>query len=68
VWLWQCKKIAAWNACMRRKSRSAVEAYYTPERVKLDTAPGASVEAAVAAANRATLSALVAGPRAAGHH
>src|SRR5262249_15612973 len=32
---------------------------YPLERVKLDAAPGASVEAAVAAANRATLSALV---------
>jgi|RhiMetdeSRZDD1v2_1073273.scaffolds.fasta_scaffold37198_7 hypothetical protein len=32
---------------------------YPPERVKLDAAPGASVEAAVAAANRATLAALV---------
>jgi len=38
------------NAIMKR---------YPPERVKLDAAPEASVEAAVAAANRATLAALV---------
>jgi PAP2 superfamily len=38
---------------------NAITKRYPPERVKLDAAPGASVEAAVAAANRATLAALV---------
>src|SRR5215813_4745588 len=38
---------------------NAITKRYPPERVKLDAAPGASTEAAVAAANRATLTALV---------
>jgi hypothetical protein len=38
---------------------NAITKRYPPDRVKLDAAPGASVEAAVAAANRATLSKLV---------
>src|SRR5499433_111036 len=38
---------------------NAITKRYPPERVKLDAAPGASVEAAVAAANHATLVALV---------
>ena len=38
---------------------NAITKRYPGDRVKLDAAPGASVEAAVAAANRATLSKLV---------
>ena len=38
---------------------NAITKRYPPDRVKLDAAPGASVEAAVAEANRATLSQLV---------
>jgi hypothetical protein len=38
---------------------NAITKRYPPERVTLDAAPGASVEAAVAAANRATLLKLV---------
>ena len=38
---------------------NAITKRYPPDRVTLDAAPGASVEAAVAAANRATLSKLV---------
>ena len=38
---------------------NAITKRYPADRVKLDAAPGASVEAAVAAANRATLSKLV---------
>ena len=38
---------------------NAITKRYPPDRVKLDAAPGASVDAAVAAANRATLSQLV---------
>jgi hypothetical protein len=38
---------------------NAITKRYPPERVPLDAAPGASVEAAVAAANRATLLKLV---------
>src|SRR5215470_6245964 len=38
---------------------NAITKRYPPERVPLDAAPGASVEAAVAAANRATLLQLV---------
>jgi len=38
---------------------NAVTQRYSTSRAKLDAAPGASVDAAVAAANRATLSALV---------
>jgi hypothetical protein len=38
---------------------NAITKRYPQERVKVDAAPGASVEAAVAAANRATLAALV---------
>jgi hypothetical protein len=38
---------------------NAITKRYPPERVTLDAAPGASVEAAVAAANRATLSKLL---------
>ena len=38
---------------------NAITKRYPPARVKLNAAPGASVEAAVAAANRATLSQLV---------
>jgi hypothetical protein len=37
---------------------NAITRRYPPDRVKLDAAPGASVEAAVAAANRGTLSKL----------
>lgn len=38
---------------------NAITKRYPPDRVKLDSAPGASVEAAVAAANRATLAKLL---------
>jgi hypothetical protein len=38
---------------------NAITKRYPPDRVRLDAAPGASVEAAVAEANRATLSQLV---------
>ena len=38
---------------------NAITKRYPPDRVKLDAAPGASVDAAVAEANRATLSQLV---------
>ena len=43
---------------------NAITARYPPDRVKLDAAPGASVAAAVAAANRATLSRLAPSQRA----
>lgn len=43
---------------------NAITKRYPPDRVKLDAAPGASVEAAVAEANRATLSQLVPSQRA----
>jgi hypothetical protein len=38
---------------------NAITRRYPPDRLKLDAAPGASVDAAVAAANRAALSKLV---------
>jgi len=43
---------------------NAITQRYPSARVPLQAAPGAAVEAAVAAANRATLSALVPGPQA----
>ena len=54
----------AWSSRPSTKPSTPLPSAIQRMRVKLDAAPGASVEAAVAAANRATLSQLV--PSAAG--